>query len=92
MCLGIIVLKAATLQKLGFCAVWLLVQQIPCQYPSGDSLVLSSGQMMVLSACSSEEIVVLGSLAKVYLLCARNPTSTFPRGQKEKLIPVSCLT
>lgn len=50
-----------------------------------------SGQIMVL-LCSSEGIMVLRSLANVYLLYARKPvTGTFPSGWKTKLIPVLTL-
>lgn len=85
---GIRAVKDSTLRKSGLWAVWLLIQQSPYPYPLGGSLVLSSGQIMVL-LCSSEGIMVLRSLANVYLLCARKPvTGTFPSGWKTKLIPV----
>lgn len=86
---GIRAVKDSTLWKSGLWTVW-QIQQSPCLYPLGGSLVLSSGQIMVL-LCSSEGIVALRSLDNVYLLCARKPvtvTGTFPSGWKTKLIPV----
>lgn len=82
------VIKGPTLLTSGLWAVWLLIQQFPCLYPLGGSLVLSSGWIKVL-LCSSHGLVALRSLASIYLLCARKPvTDTFPSGWKKKLIPL----